>query len=412
MPINIQHAMIFSIVFVLCVLVTAFTIYVLLINIITDTYRYEKTLEKANEKVRVAGLLADGVLYYGVRNLGVTTVKIRELGIIDINGNRRVLVSNVELMPGQTYKSVSLSVYGAVYALTERGNVFSAPVIDMGKYVGEAKVSLKSLLPAVYQVSSPVKYSEDAEYTISLNTYAYVFGFLMAGDGHENILLSFGPHSVSQIFKDAYRTNSPVSLVQTKSGGTLMSATATLHFEVLSSDSEGVPPYYKLVLPLSVNTSNNALAVRGCVGVIWRMLAKNVYGLSLETSTPSVCSYGSGFKVCDEIQATLLPGTESLESVIAVLSRPTQPPRVVTAPSGSEIQVVLAHCFLVEGTGINSLTTTYETPYTSVFNSRINTVLKFPGTNYFGFSTTEIIGLTLKMNVETDYLLSSILGEV
>lgn len=410
MPISIQQALLFISVFVIVVALLTATTYTLVTNMLTDAYRYLSILEKSNEKIRVVGVNTGMDLYCGVRNLGLTKVTIKELGVVDIAGHRHVLATDVELDPGEAFTKKAGPLYGMVYVVTERGNVFSAPIINLGTVITKKTVDVRTLLPSLVQVGTNLKYFSRGDVALSFGTYGYFFGFLFVDDPHSNkyILLTFGPINVPNLFK-----NGVLHYSATKYGvsGPIYTQ-ASLDFQLEPGNGK---PYYRIVMPVLVERtdSQSGLLIRGCFGFIWRTITNSMYGIKLVTQTPSICTYNPQYgKVCDELHTLVIPTAGGVESLLPVLASASPTSMFLEAPTGAQTYIILAKCFYIESDKLSYFSTTLSRPYATVYGVRINTYLNFPGTTYVGDQNLALNAVTVELDLSPQALVLSLLNGV
>ena len=412
MPVTVQHTILFLFVFIMIVATLLSTTYIIAVNMISDTYRYEKVLEKANEKLRLAGIIEESKLYYGVRNIALVKVAIKELGVIDASGSKHVLATDVELDPGEAFTGSTVSYYGSLYAITERGNVFSAPIFDFESTTEERQITIRSLLPSYTQVQSPISYRGDLEYTVGVGTYGYVFGFLFADDPYSNsyVHLVFHPQKISDLFKNR---NIPYRLTQSRTNGPV-SASAELVFEIVDDKRAWPYPYYKITMPIDVRRTDakSGLLVRGCVGFIWRTISNNVFGYEVENSGRSYCLSSQEERVCDDISVGVLPVSLDIDALIPELAGGALLEIPASAPSGSQVYIVYAKCFYVESDRVARISTTYISPWTMVRGVKINTYLVFPGKTAVHTFTYTLNEIRLKLRINPKVLLLTLLEQI
>lgn len=410
MPVSVHHGVLFVFVFVLLVSLMLATVYTLVTGMVVDAYRYERALERANEKLRLVAALSEGTLYYGVRNIALTTVDIRELGVVDVNGGRHVLARGVTLEPGEAYTGREVGVpVGVLYAVTARGNVFTAPVLRLGG-PGALTFTLRSLAPACIQAESPVSYGGPFHYTIGFCTYAYVFGFLVVDDpwGDANTRLVLGPVNVARLLREA---RLPFT-TSTYGGSGPLYARATLTLTV--EGGAGRTPHYRVSMPVEVSRTDGArgLLVYGCLGVIWRTITSTVVGLDAGPRPLSYCgTLRDGGRVCDTLGVYVAPSALDVGALIAHMARGWRPSHV-EAPSGTQVYIVLARCFRVESAELKSVTTSTEKPYTRIGDTTIHTYLDLPGVNKVDRVDMVLRGAHVTLHVDPELIIHTILDRI
>jgi len=416
MPINIQHAVMFTLVFIIVVSLLSITVYTVTMNMLADTYRYEKMLEKANEKVKVVAIATSNKMYYGVRNLGLTRLVIKEMGVVDSSGNLRVLTTGVAIDPGEAYINEHSKMSGVLYVITERGNIFATPIAevesDTGVAGGVARVQIKSLLPSVYYAPSPIVYNDRDAFVVSLSTTGYIFGFLYVNDPHsdDQVIITLGPYSVADIFKKARTAGFPYVSEQKNGHDGNVLGSAQLHFDVVDDKKYWKEPYYLLTMSISAQRTDwlgKGLVVRGCFGYIWRTMTNSMYGLKVVTSTPSGCKCRESepYCVCDENHVVLIPSVEPVESLMPTLAYflINMPP--VEAPVGAQAYIVFAKCFRVEADDIRSIH--------DVHDPKIYTSLPFPGNVESGIvGSIRVPAIEVELKLNPKILLETMLGVI
>lgn len=420
MPVAVHHAVMFVVVFVLLVSMMLSVVYVLVNNMLSDAYRYERFLEKANEKVRVGGVIYFGRLHYGVRNLGLTKIDLAEIGYIDDSGNRYTLDTSVSLDPGRVYRSARDITGGAisVYVVTGRGNVFSGPVTVITSQTSYDQIRLRTLLPAVHHVLSPISPSTPGSVsTITINTFSYVFGFVVAKDlnSDDSAVVEFGPYNVATFFKTcSSQPNCQPSFVDSRSASSgSVSVSARLIF---SAGRTGASPTFRVAMPLSVQNTRQGVFVRGCVGVLWRAMSTTFFSLAKSQTLPGWSYSGQGNYFSDDFEVLLFPSSVNLANLRVAMSnlgdRTWEQYQYADPPSGSIIEVYLVRCFtIVHRTAQQVAFSPDSDPsYTTPAGHIMWSSLVFPGTNKFHPSDITISDIPLSVYVDLDMVLKSLIG--
>ncbi|MEM4583999.1 MAG: hypothetical protein QW611_03400 [Ignisphaera sp.] len=421
MPISVQHAILYVTVFVLLVSLLLSTIYVVISNMLIDAYGYEKILEKANEKLKVGGVLYEE-FYYAVRNLGLTSVDLLEIGYIDSSGNRYILETSKKLKPGEIYKTSRASWTStpiAVYVVTSRGNIFSGPVIRSDPTTGIGQIRIRSVLPTIHYLSSPVVYSNDAHYVISFNTNSYLFGFVLAKDlnSDNSVMLEFGPYNIASLFKSCSVTpNCQASFVDSKSGSI---GTVSLSAKyIFSVEQSGGNPYIKITMPLSATNSVQGIFVRGCIGIGWRVLSNTFFSYAIEQGLSRGWSHTSlgNLYYADNINVYLFPSSVNIDNIRAILSNlgggSGSGPQYAEPPSGSIVEVYLVRCFTVSSRSLQSISFSPDNSPQSLLPGGyiIWSELVFPGTNNMYGGSFTINDIPLQVYLNTEMVLEALLA--
>lgn len=362
------------------------TVYTIVINMMVDAYRYEKAVERANEKVRLAAVIGSSGFYYGIRNIGLSDLVIKEAGVIDSSGNRQVLITNTKLGPGEAIinNQQNPGSYITFYVVTGRNNVFSTRVISLLDR-GASTIPIRNLVPGVALIPSPVQYSEAYVPSISVAMYSYFFAYLIVKDPYsdESIYLTIGPVSISDLFK---KISLPYRVSKVEKWTSKLYASISAVLTLNDQDSENSVPYYKLVVPVRFERTDNknGLIAQGCLGFIWRTETSNMFGFWLlpkanwgtAQSTPQ-------FRVETNYFARLIPSSLSIDTLMPTLiSLLPATWYSVGAPSGSQAYVVLAKCFKIEDATLKKVETTEDKPWAQVHGVRIYTYVVFPGRTY------------------------------
>ncbi|MEM1696162.1 MAG: hypothetical protein QW230_02045 [Thermofilum sp.] len=420
MPTSVQHAILYVTVFVLLVSLLMSTVYVVVSNMLTDAYRYERILERANEKLRVGGLLY-GRFYYAVRNLGLTSVELSEIGYVDSSGNRYVLETSKKLEPGEVYKASQTSWSGtpvAVYVVTRRGNIFSGPVVSSSPTYGIGQIRIKSVLPTVHYLLSPIAYSQDARYVVSFNVNSYLFGFVLAKDlnSDNSVMLEFGPYNIAAFFKTCSSIpNCQPTFTDSKSGS---SGTISLSARyIFSVEQSGGNPYVRIAMPLTAINSVRGIFVRGCIGIGWRILSNTFFSYAKQQGLPGWSHTSPGdFYYADNAEIYLFPSSVNIDTIKAILSnlgdRTWASYQYAEPPSGSVVEVYLVRCFTVSSKTLQSVSFSPDSSpqYQPPGSHTIWTKLVFPGTNNMYGGSFTVNDITLSVYVDTDMVLEALLA--
>ena len=417
MPIFIQHTIFYVIVFVLLVFLLMSTMYVVVSNMLIDNYRYGRFLEKANEKLKIGGLLYDN-FYYAVRNQGLISVELLEIGYIDSMGNRHVLETSKKLEAGETYKAVLSSWTStpiAIYAITRRGNIFSGPIIRSDSVYGTGMIKIKSILPTVHYLSTPISYGLDAQYVISINLNSYIFGFVLAKDLNtdDSVLLEFGPYNIASFFKSCASLSNCYPFFSDAKSGSSGSISLSSKY-IFSVDHFGNNPYIKIAMPLTATNSAQGIFVRGCIGIGWILLSNTFYSYAQDLPSWSYSSL-EDFYYADSINVYMFPSSININNIKAVLSnlgdRIWIEHQYVDPPSGSVVEVYLVRCFTVSSKTLQSVifspdnSPQFHTPGGIIWSELI-----FPGTNNINRESFTINDVPLLVLVDTDMILEALLS--
>lgn len=404
----------FTLVLVAIIAVLTATTYVIITNMISDAYRYEGAVVRANEKLRIAAARGSSGLVYGVRNIGLSEVVVKEAGVIFNTGMKAVYARDISLKPGEIYVGRVSSVGGtlvAFYVITSRGNVFTTDVVDFTQTYTQ-DIYVRNLIPSTYVFSSPLKYGEGYEYSASMSAYGYAFAFLVVDDPYsdESLYLQIGPKNIADLYKE-WRIpyySEPVSQSSSR-----LRASMSLILKISNDPSEGHYPHYRLDVPVSVSRldGKNGLLIYACFGFIWRVMTNNVFGYQL-VNPLRIIEYtpGSSREYFGEsrYEADLIPSSLDINSLVATLSK--QGPNFnVEAPSGSQAYILLIKCFRIEDKELRSFTTTESTPWDVVRGLKIYTYIVFPGKTHTsnGIASLDYIYLRVVFNPEV-YVLTAL----
>lgn len=419
MPVVIQHAILHTFVIVMIVAILAATTYTIVINMLTDTYRYEKSVEKANEKLRLAAAIGSNGFFYGVRNIGLTDVFIVEAGVIDSSNVKRVLFSNVRLSPGSATigSQPNPGNYVTFYVVTDRNNVFSTRVVNLTQQQTSYPITIRNLVPSVAVEPAPVQYLGNYTAAVSVAMYGYVFAYLFVKDPYSDqmIYLKVGPTPVSDMFK---KQLIPYISERVMNSTISLYASMNIIFNVKDSDSDSYWPHYEFVVPIDVERTDGdkGLVIHGCFGFIWRTMTSNLFSFRLQTNLNSVSSRSSPsgkFYVESRYFVTLVPSSLDVDTLVSTLE--TANSYSLVAPSGSQVYIVLAKCFKIEDMNLKSFVTSDSKPYWEDVSRgiKIYTVMDFPGKTYIGQNTYEILdGIEITIDVNPEIYVKTVLTQV
>ncbi|MEM1829953.1 MAG: hypothetical protein QXH21_08805 [Ignisphaera sp.] len=418
MPIYIHHAVLYVTVFVLLASLLMTTTYVVVTNMLTDAYRYEKILEKANEKLRVGGVVYRG-FHYAVRNLGLVSVELSEVGYIDEQGNRYVLERSITLGPGEIYRTSTISWTNnpvAVYAVTKRGNIFSGPVLSASSSDWIGQIKIRSVLPTVHYLPSPIAYDQSSLYVVSFNMNSYLFGFVLAKDinSDNSVLLEFGPYNVASLFKTCANTpNCQPTFTDSKSGS---SGTISLSAKyIFSVEYSGNNPYIRIAMPLTATNTARGMFVRGCLGIGWRIMSNTFFSYAKTQSLPGWSSSGR-FYCSDKAEVLLFPSSVNINDIKSILSnlgdRFHESYQFAEPPSGSIIEVYLVRCFTVSNGTIQTVIFGPDTSpsYRTPTGHTIYSELVFPGVNNMFGTPFTVSDITISVYLNTNMVLESLIN--
>lgn len=403
MPAALHHALLFTFAFVLAVSLALATAYGVAVSMLADAYRYDALLERANERLRLVAVRGPGELRYGVRNLALATVVVRELGVVGPRGERYVLATDLRLGPGEAVlgSSSGPALRGvALYAATARGNVFAVPVLDLSGGRGALRAVLRDLVPGCLQLRSPVGYGMGHVYTAALCAHGYALGYLAVVDPHsdESARLVFW-HSVAELFRER---RLPLREERSAEAGPL-SVRASFELSV-----EG-PGRYRVALRLSARRADGraGLALYGCVGVAWRTLTSTVLGLALGSEPSCACRQVPGWeRVCECVGPLLAPSALDPEALATQMLRGGAPS--VEAPSGSQTYIVLARCFSVE-TLLAEVESWGDPPRIELAGAELFTYLLLPGRVRTLSGPLEVGGASLELRIDARMLVEAAL---
>ncbi|MEM1694354.1 MAG: hypothetical protein QXL19_08850 [Ignisphaera sp.] len=419
MPIFIQHTIFYVTVFILLVFLLMSAIYVVVSNMLIDNYRYERFLEKANEKLKIGGLLYDN-FYYAVRNQGLISVELLEIGYIDSLGNRYVLETSKKLEAGEIYKAMLTFWTGipiAVYVVTRRGNIFSGPIIRSDSVYGIGMIKIKSILPTIHYLSSPISYGLDAQYVVLINSNSYVFGFVLAKDLNtdDSVLLEFGPYDIASFFKSCASLSSCYPFFSDAKSGSSGSISLSSKY-IFSVEHFDNNPYIKIAMPLTAINSAQGIFVRGCIGIGWRLLSNTFFSYAVHQALPS-WTYNSSenFYYTDSINIYMFPSSVNINNIKAILSnlgdRVWIKHQYVDPPSGSIVEVYLVRCFTISSKTLQSVSFSPDnSPHYHTSEGIIWSELIFPGTNNINRESFTINEVSLSVLVNTDMILEALLS--
>jgi len=398
----VQHALLFTFVIVFIVAVLTASTYTVVMNMMTDAYRYEKVIEKSNEKVRLVAAVGTSGLVYGIRNVGLTETVILEAGVVFPDGNKRTLVSSRTLSPGELITGSDLYATSAItfYAITSRGNVFTTDVVDLrpGTY-GRYTLFIRDLIPGIMVFESPIKYGDNYVYTASLAMYGYAFAFLVVDDPHsdESVYVKIGPVNIANLYKNRiipYRE-------QVRRGTRNLGVDMSLYLYIESYDTENIYPHYKLNVPIEVYRQDDrtGLVIYGCFGFIWRTMTSNMFGFTLINPLNEKVIYsGSNYYFENAYKLTLIPSALDIDSLVASLANPNTQSFTVSTPSGSQVYILLANCFRIEDIELSGFTTQYAVSVPGRnFAYSINPNLVFPGTVQFNNKILDLSSIRLEV---------------
>jgi len=416
LPINVQHALLFTLVIVTIIAVLTATTYVIITNMITDAYRYEGAVVRANEKLRIAAALGSSGLVYGMRNIGLSEVVVKEAGVIYPTGTKVAYVRDLSLKPGEIYvgREYGIGSFITFYVITSRGNVFTTDIADFTQTYTQ-DIYVRNLIPSTYVFSSPLKYGEGYEYSASMSSYGYVFAFLVVDDPYsdESLYLQIGPVNVADLYngwKIPYYSE-PVSQTSSR-----LRASMSLILKISNDPNEGRYPHYRLDVPISVSRldGRNGLLIYACFGFIWRTMTNNVFGYQL-VNPLRVVEYTPGsskdYFAESRYEANLIPSSLDINSLVATLGK--QGPNFnVEAPSGSQAYILLMKCFKIEDKGLGSFTTTESKPWDVVRGLKIYTYIAFPGKTHTSNGITDVDYIYLRLVFNPEVYVLTALGSI
>jgi len=415
LPVNIHHGLLSIVVIIMIIAMLTTTTYVTISNMLADAYRYEKALEKANEKVRIAATYRYSDVVYGIRNVGLSEIVISEAGIIYSDGTKDIYVSNLNIKPGDIYtgrRSTSKTPI-TFYVITSRGNVFSAEVLDFTQ-TGAQDVSIRTLMPSVYSVDTSIKYGLPYVYRASVSTYGYVFAFLFVDDPYsdDNIYLKIGPINVADIYK--YR-NIPYysgQIIQTTSRITV---NMSLKFEISNDMSESSVPHYKLTVPINIQkiySFTPGLSIYGCFGFIWRIMPNNMYSYTLVNPIQySRYVSSDNYYIEERLETIIIPSALDIDSLVTSLAG-VRGISYLSAPSGGQAYIVFAKCFKIEDRNLWTFKTTEPNPQTVVNGFTIYTNIVFPGRTYTSSNPIEVNEIRLRVVIDPQIYVLTALGNI
>lgn len=412
MPVNVHHAIMFTFVFVVIVSLLSATTYTIVTNMLIDAYRYEESIEKANEKLRLVAIVSSDGLYYGVRNIATTTITIRELGIIDTYNRKHRILSDLTLKPGEAYVGrIDYYYKGAIYAITGRGNVFSTPVITLTEFSGEQSFNLKGLTPACIQAPSPIHYIGEYVYTVGICTYAYVFGYIIVDDPYsdDSIYLVFGPYNVADLYKSQKIPFSSTRVREIK-GNIYVEAS----FKFVIDKFRDRVPYYRILMPLDIERRDNrkGLILHGCVGILWRTISNTIAGIRINTYPVGTCISRGDERACEYLGSFTVPSALDMKSLTAYLAQKRLTQLPVEAPSGTQVYIVYSRCFTVESKTLRSVETSEAKPWANIGIITLYTYLDFPGVNKSNIGDIYVDGVDVSLTIDPEILVLGILNQV
>jgi hypothetical protein len=402
----------FTFVFIVLVATLTATTYIIVSNMITDAYRYDTAIEKANEKVKLAAALGSDALYYGVRNVGTASVTLTEIGIISMFGSKTVLARDITLKPGEAYVSTAPSkTVGTFYVITARGNVFTTPVVGFGTS-NQITFYLRNLVPGYIQAPSPISYGDSYKFTVGMATYAYIFGFLAVDDPYSDnyVYIQFGPYNVADLFKNQ---NIPLTDNVQQSSGPL-SVTASFIFEIKDKGGESQYQHYKITMPLDAKRtdSRKGMILHGCIGIAWRTISNGLYSISVSNVGQTSCSPGGNYKVCDSVTTGIVPSAMDINALVAYLAKTDPTSLPLSAPSGSQAYIILTRCFHVEDPDLKDFKIDQEKAEEKIHGYRVHSYLVFPGKNKIGNPTVSITYVPVTMTVDPKIFVSAVLNQI
>jgi len=374
MPVNVYHGLLSLFVIVMIIAALTATTYVTVTNMLADAYRYEKSIEKANEKVRLAAATtSDGVVYYGVRNVGMSELIVTRSGVALSDGRILDLVGGLRLGPGDVFIDKK-AVYGGLpvvfFVITSRGNVFAVSVVNMSAMTGSRDVvRIRSLLPSVFSIPLSVSNTSTA-YVATITMYGYIFGFLVVDDPYsdESHLLQIGPVSVASL----YENNSIPYAPDVTWSSQRLDAYLELVFNVSKSYN------INMITHIERTDGGRGILIYGCFGYIWRTMASTTLGFRLASTINEYYSKSGGdYYVEERFISALIPSSLDVNSIVASLARGAVYSSI-EATSGSQAYILLAKCFKVESLSITEFWTFSETS-SPVDGVRIVPYINFPG---------------------------------
>ena len=417
MPVTIHHAIVFMVVFIIVVSMMTATVYVAIIGALVDTYRYEKAIERANEKVAIAAVNGHEGLYYGVRNLGVTPTTIRELGVIDATGARRVIRANIVLEPGEVIVERTTGSRGVIYAITGRGNVFTAQILDVVTISERMRFSLRDLRPAYVQTTAPVSYEGTYIETTGVGVYGYIFGYVIVDDPHSDasVFIPIGPIGINTLFQNE---NIPYQYQRTVRT-TVLRVSVDYLFEIDNDPNVNAgQPFYRIRMGLDVDRLDNrqGLLLHGCVGYAWRILPSNMYGVQIDPVGSRACDTNTRgahiYRICERIDTFIAASVLNMRALLSFLSNPETRSLPTEAPSGSQAFIILSRCFYIEDSQLQSFTTSLERPWTYIDGFPIYTYIVFPGRNdHYGRAVT-INSILINLVFDPEIIVRSLLERI
>jgi hypothetical protein len=405
----------FVIIFVIVTALMMTTTYIITANVLSDTYRYQTILNRANEKIRLAGAIGGGTLYYGIRNIGLSSVVVKELGVVDTSNRRSILITSLELKPGDAYVSTTGAIYGTLYAVTERGNTFSTQIIRTDLQ-SPALFTLTGLTPAFAQqeIFLPNSPNPTYAYTVSMTTYAYIYAFLSVKDPNtdNNILLTLGPYNVPQLYK---AKTIPLNDQKSSSSGTV-SASLSISFGIYSYNNQ---PYYQIRIGFTANNINNGLIIRGGFGIIWRTITNNIYTLNLANNIGGgSCDThindnpnANSWNICDQILTSIIPSSLDIGSIVAYLAT-NRPQQSMFAPTGSQAYITFSRIFTIEANKLSSVSTSSQS-FIEIYSGRIYLYLNYPGQNSIDkLGSLQITPITVRASLDPQIYVLTIINQI
>jgi hypothetical protein len=228
----------------------------------------------------------------------------------------------------------------------------------------------------------------------------------------QEIYLSLGPTPVHSIIRDQ-----TLPYEKETSGSTSdLSASLKVVFDISNDRSEGQYPHFKLTVPMSAsrNDNKNGLVIHGCFGFIWRTIASNVYGYRLNT----YIGKGAGvshlkYDIQTKMYAYLIPSALDIDSLVATLSRQISVSDYqVSAPSGTQVYIVMMKCFKIEDATLKTFATTLDKPWDNLHGVKIYTYMVFPGRTQVSHGVATVNYLSLSILFDPRIYVMTALGTV
>jgi len=388
---EVYHGMVFTFAFLIIAAVVTSAVASAVLGALRDVQQIMAVAERANERLRVAAVYyRDGQTYYMVRSLTMRPLTVAELGASYPWSARQVITTSVQLSPGGEYYGTVPGRPQAIYAVTQKGNIFAAPVIDLST-PGQVTASISSLAP--YYTSAVVGQvpglggAQGFTYGVSASAYPFAFGFVVGKTPGtaQNAVVFFGPYDVPQILE---RDQLPFMDSRSATSGSL-SLSASFRLEARAGGGGGSPSYFRLSMPISFRSGGTGMVLQFCLGIAWLTATSDITSLRLDTQFAPSLVGGPDYRISYGLASTLIPAaTADMGAIMAKLS---DLPRFrlyqqVSAPAGASVLAVLARCASIEDTSTSTFTTTDGTPYTTVRGVTIYTELNFPQRNWWGGS--------------------------